>query len=112
MMTGETRMLRADLHVHSRHSGFARHLTFLRALDCYSAPDDVYRVAKRRGMDLVTITDHDSITGCVEFLDRHPDAPDFFVSEEIECTFPDLGLVAHVGAYGINERIHREIQPL
>jgi predicted metal-dependent phosphoesterase TrpH len=105
-------MMRADLHVHSYHSGYAGHLRFLRARDCYSEPEAVYRAAKARGMDLVTITDHDSIDGCLEFLDRHPDAPDFFVSEEIECLFPGLPLKVHIGAYGINERIHREIQPL
>jgi len=105
-------MMRADLHVHSYHSGYAGHMRFLSARDCYSEPEAVYRTAKARGMDLVTITDHDSIDGCLEFLDGHPDAPDFFVSEEIECLFPGLPLKVHVGAYGINERIHREIQPL
>lgn len=119
-MTQSPELLRADLHVHSYHSGYARHLAFLRTRDCYSAPDAVYRTAKARGMDLVTITDHDSIDGCLEFLERHPDAPDFFISEEIECRFPARrgrsasagGLKAHIGAYGIDERIHREIQPL
>jgi predicted metal-dependent phosphoesterase TrpH len=105
-------MMRADLHVHSYHSGYAGHMRFLRARDCYSEPEAVYRTAKARGMDLVTITDHDSIDGCLEFLDRHPDAPDFFVSEEIECLFPGRPLKVHIGAYGITERIHREIQPL
>jgi len=111
-VTHETRFLRADLHLHSCHSGFAGHLRFLRALDCYSRPDEVYATAKARGMDVVTITDHDSINGCLDFLDRHPDANDFFVSEEIECRFPDVDLRVHLGAYGIDERIHREIQPL
>jgi predicted metal-dependent phosphoesterase TrpH len=72
----------------------------------------VYRVAKARGMDLVTITDHDSIGGCLEFLNRHPDANDFFISEEIECLVPGLPLKVHIGAYDINERIHRDVQPL
>jgi predicted metal-dependent phosphoesterase TrpH len=106
------RLLRADLHLHSCHSGYAGHLRFLRALDCYSRPDDVYATAKSRGMDLVTITDHDSIDGCLDFLNRHPDTSDFFVSEEIECRFPDVDLKVHVAAYDITEAIHREIQPL
>ena len=106
------RVMRADLHLHSYHSGYAGHLRFLRARDCYSEPEAVYAAAKARGMDLVTITDHDSIDGCLEFLDRHPDADDFFVSEEIECRFPGVDLKVHIGAYGINERIHRDIQPL
>ena len=105
--------MKADLHVHSYHSGFAPHLPFLRARDCYSSPFDVYRVAKARGMDLVCLTDHDSIDGCLEFLDRYPDAPDFIVAEEIECRVPDVPAVRiHLGAVGITEEIHREIQRL
>ena len=105
-------VLRADLHVHSYHSGYARHLRVLRARDCYSEPEAVYAAARARGMDVVTITDHDSIDGCLEFLNRHPDAEDFFISEEVECSFPGTTLKAHIGAYAIDERIHREIQPL
>jgi len=112
-MTGdEARVLRADLHLHSYHSGRAGQLGFLRARDCYSEPDAVYAAAKARGMDVVTITDHDSVDGCLEFLERHPDADDFFISEEIECRFPGVDLRLHIGAYDISERIHREVQPL
>ncbi len=63
-------------------------------------------------MDLVTLTDHDTIDGCLEFLYRNPGVNDFFISEEIECRFPDTDLLVHVGAYDISERVHREIQPL
>lgn len=111
-MSDNRPVLRADLHVHSYHSGYASHLKFLRTRDCYSEPEAVYRVAKARGMDLVTITDHDSIDGCLEFLDRHPDAPDFFISEEIECWMPGAPIKVHIGAYGIDERIHAGVQPL
>ena len=105
--------MKADLHVHSYHSGYARHFQWLRARECYSTPDDVYRVAKARGMDLVCITDHDSIDGCLEFLDRHPGAPDFIAGEEISCLVPDApGLRVHLGAIGMTETIHREAQRL
>lgn len=104
--------MRADLHVHSHHSGYTPNLSFFRSLDCYSTPEEVYRRAKARGMDLVTITDHDSIDGCLEFLDRHPDAPDFIIGEEVECRLADEGLIVHVGVLGLDERIHREMQPL
>ena len=110
-MTGAP-YLKADLHVHSWHSGYTGNLPFFRSRDCYSLPEEVYHRAKRRGMDLVTITDHDSIDGCLEFLDRHPDAEDFLIGEEIECTFPGTDLKVHIGAIGIDERIHRELQPL
>jgi predicted metal-dependent phosphoesterase TrpH len=104
--------LRADLHVHSCFSPSSPGFRRLGVQDSYSDPVAIYHVAKERGMDLVTITDHDTIDGCLEFLERYPDAPDFFVSEEIECWMPDSGLKLHVGAYGIDERIHRDVQPL
>jgi predicted metal-dependent phosphoesterase TrpH len=112
MTQHDERVLRADLHVHSTHSGYSRHLRFLHARECYSRAASVYATAKARGMDLVTITDHDTIDGCLEFLEARPDAADFFISEEIECRFPDVDLKVHIGAYDISERIHREIQPL
>ena len=105
--------MKADLHVHSFHSGLARHWAWLHARECYSTPEDVYRVARQRGMDLVCITDHDSIDGCLEFLDRHPDAPDFIIGEEISCLVPDApGLRIHLGAIGMTEAIHRDVQRL
>ncbi len=30
--------------------------------ECYNTPEGVYDTAKRRGMDLVTVTDHDQIS--------------------------------------------------
>jgi predicted metal-dependent phosphoesterase TrpH len=104
--------LRADLHVHSCHSLQSGNMKFLKSRDCYSRPKDVYRVAKARGMDLVTITDHDSIDGCRAYLDRHPDAPDFFISEEVSCRFPGTDLAIHLGVYGLTERLHHDLQRL
>ena len=97
--------MRCDLRVHSLHSGtlpvaILRHFF----LESYSAPKDVYSTLRQRGMDLVTLTDHDSISGAEE-LRRYPD---FFVSEEVTCTMPS-GTQAHVGVYDITERQHVEI---
>jgi predicted metal-dependent phosphoesterase TrpH len=105
-------LLRADLHVHSCHSRQSGSFTFLKSRDCYTPPDQVYRVARARGMDVVTITDHDSIGGCLEYLDRHPGAEDFFVSEEVSCRFPDVPVEVHFGVYGMTEALHARIQPL
>ena len=58
-----------------------------------------------RGMDLVTVSDHDSI-GAAETLGRHPD---FFLSEEVTCRMPS-GNELHVGVYDITERQHMEIR--
>lgn len=106
------KLYKADLHVHTRYSGPAKHLRFLRCRDCYSQPLDVYRTAKRRGMDLVTITDHDSIDGCRELLDRLGDLPDIIMGEEVSATFPEFQHTIHMGVYGISEAQHREIQRL
>ena len=91
-MTPQT--LRADLHLHSDHSGL-KHLRFLRMRDCYSPPVEVYQRAKARGMDLVTLTDHDTIDGCLEIRERLDDPPDFFMSEEVETFLPGRALDAH-----------------
>jgi predicted metal-dependent phosphoesterase TrpH len=107
-------ILRADLHVHSCFSRQSGNLKFLKSRDCYSSPEAVYRTAKARGMDLVTITDHDSIDGCLEFLSRNPDAADrdFLIGEEVSCRFPGTTLDVHFGVYGLSEALHRELQPL
>jgi len=73
--------------------------------ECYSDPEAVYQTLKRRGMDLVTVTDHDSIDAAEE-LRRYPD---FFLSEEVTCITPS-GTEIHTGVYGIEERDHIELQ--
>jgi predicted metal-dependent phosphoesterase TrpH len=107
-----TPMLRADLHVHTCHSRVSGTMSFLGSRDCYSKPADVYRVAKARGMDLVAITDHDSIDGALELLDARPDAADVIVGEEVSCRLPDGDIDVHLGVYGMTESLHRELQPL
>jgi predicted metal-dependent phosphoesterase TrpH len=97
--------MKCDLHVHSVHSGtlpnpILRHFF----LESYSPAQIVYSKLRERGMDLVTITDHDSI-GAAEELRRHPD---FFVSEEVTCRMPS-GTEVHVGVYDLTERQHIEI---
>jgi len=98
--------MRCDLHVHTRHSGMCT-IPVLRRIcrESYNDPDAVYEILKRRGMDLVTVTDHDSIDAA-ERLRRHPD---FFLSEEVTCETPS-GTELHVGVYGIEERHHVELQ--
>lgn len=73
--------------------------------ECYSEPEAVYQTLRRRGMDLVTVSDHDSIDAA-EALRRHAD---FFVSEEVTCRMPS-GNELHVGVYDLSERQHTEIQ--
>lgn len=104
--------MKADLHVHSWHSTQSGSLKFLRSRDCYSDPVAVYRAALARGMDVVTITDHDSIDGCLELLNRCPDAHNVIIGEEVSCWLPEGGVEVHLGVYGMTEELHRALQPL
>lgn len=73
--------------------------------ESYNDPAEVYARCKRLGMSVVTITDHDSIEAA-EALRKHPD---FFISEEVTVRMP-TGTEMHLGAYGITEKDHAEIQ--
>lgn len=99
---------RVDLHVHSHHSG-AGHFSLAGPPLGYGTVEAIYAAAKRRGMDLVTLTDIDTIDGCLEFLERHPDSDDFFLSEEVTATDPRSGARHYVLVYDITEGQHREI---
>src|SRR5262249_45577864 len=103
---GFNRFMKADLHVHTWHSGMCTVPLLNRvSRESYTNPLELYETLKRRGMDLVTVTDHDSIDA-VETLRRYDD---FFLSEEVTCTLPS-GSGLHVGVYDIQENHHTELQ--
>jgi glycosyltransferase involved in cell wall biosynthesis/predicted metal-dependent phosphoesterase TrpH len=102
------KMTRADLHCHSSASQQSR-LGVQRALglpECATPPEEVYELAKRRGMDFVTITDHDTIDGALEIADR----PDVFVSEELTAFFKGEPQAVHVLCWGIVPEDHEWLQ--
>ncbi len=74
--------------------------------ECATPPREVYELAKRRGMDFVTITDHDTIAGVLEIADR----PDVFVSEELTAHFRGEPQAVHVLCYGITAEDHEWLQ--
>jgi glycosyltransferase involved in cell wall biosynthesis/predicted metal-dependent phosphoesterase TrpH len=99
---------RADLHCHSTASEVSK-LGVQRALglpECATPPEEVYELAKRRGMDFVTITDHDTIDGVLELADR----PDVFVSEELTARFRGEPQAVHILCYGITPDDHDWLQ--
>ena len=102
--------MKADLHLHSRHSARAPEWLFRRVglPDSFTPPAALYDKLRGRGMDLVTITDHDRIDGCLEIADR----PGVFLSEQVTARFPDDRCEAHVLVWGLDERQHREVQAL
>ncbi|MGZ4173367.1 MAG: glycosyltransferase [Solirubrobacteraceae bacterium] len=100
--------VRADLHCHSTASEVAK-LGVQRALalpECATPPQEVYELAKRRGMDFVTITDHDTIAGALEIAHL----PDVFVSEELTAWFKDEPQAVHVLCFGIDADDHDWLQ--
>ena len=103
---------RIDLHCHSTFSveriRWLRGIRFRPLLE----PEQLYDLALARGMDFVTITDHDTIDGCKALRDRRGDLPDFITGEEISVAFPEDGTVVHVNVYDIDERQHAELQRL
>jgi predicted metal-dependent phosphoesterase TrpH len=98
--------VKSDLHVHSYYSGMTTTPFVSRfCRESYNDPEQVYELLAKRGMDLFTLTDHDSIEGA-EKLRRHPN---FFLSEELTCRMPS-GTEVHVGVYDITERQHSQLQ--
>jgi glycosyltransferase involved in cell wall biosynthesis/predicted metal-dependent phosphoesterase TrpH len=99
---------RADLHCHSTASQLSK-LGVQRALglpECATPPEEVYELAKRRGMDFVTITDHDTIAGVLTIADR----PDVFISEELTTWFWGEPQAVHVLCLGITPDDHDWLQ--
>ncbi|MFN0138282.1 MAG: PHP domain-containing protein [Phycisphaerae bacterium] len=103
---------RIDLHCHSTFSDetikYLPGMIFHPLLE----PEEIYDLAKSRGMNFVTITDHDTIDGCKALLDRRGDLPDFIVAEEVSVAFPEDGTIVHVNVFDISEAEHAEIQRL
>src|SRR5688572_9993113 len=103
-------MMKADLHLHSRHSSRSEEWFFRRLglPDSYSEPAAFYERLRARGMDFVTFTDHDSIDGCLEIAD----CPGVFFSEQVTARFPEDRLKIHLLVWGISEEQHYEVQRL
>jgi len=103
-------MVQIDLHIHSKFSKRPSQW-ILQKIGCpesFIEPTQVYRIARERGMDLVTLTDHNTIEGALEIAHL----PDTFISEEITSYFPEDHCKIHVLAYDITEAQHQEIQAI
>jgi len=94
------------MHVHSYYSGFCT-VPFINRFcrESYNDPTEVHQLLKKRGMNLFTLSDHDSIESAEHV--RH--LPGFFLSEELTCRMPS-GTEVHVGVYDFHERQHPQLQ--
>ena len=101
---------KADLHVHSSHSNKPTYWAMRKfnVPESYTSPQHLYRVARERGMDYVTITDHNAITGALDIAHL----PGTFISSEITAHFPENGCKVHVVVLHISEEQFRPILEL
>jgi len=101
---------KVDLHVHSRFSSRSPEWLLRRfeVPDSYTEPRKLHALLRERGMDFVTITDHDRIEGCLEIADL----PGVFISEEVTTWFPEDHCQVHLLVWGLSEAQHREISQL
>ena len=100
---------RCDLHVHSRFSTDSGNYALKRARlgESFTEPERIYRVARARGMDLVTISDHNTVEGALRIA--HLDHT--FLSVEVTTCFPEDCAPLHVLVWNLTEEDHRDLQP-
>ena len=99
-----------DLHIHSRFSARSEEWLFRRFdfPDSYTDPRELHRLLRKRKMDFVTITDHDTIEGNLQIAEL----PHTFISEEVTTYFPHDPCKLHLLVWGISEAQHAEIARL
>ena len=97
-----TDRFRADLHVHSRYSDTSGNagIRALRSAESFTDPIELYHAQRARGMDFVTITDHNTLAGSLAIAHL----PGTFLSAELDSWFPEDGVRVHVVALGIDEQ--------
>lgn len=82
-------MIRADLHTHTYYS------------DGGQSPKDIITAAKGRGVDIISITDHDSAIGCAEGVKFAKEAGISFV-DGVEVSAYDGDIKVHILCYGMD----------
>lgn len=77
-----------DLHVHTKYS-----------FDSTMEPERVVRIARRRGLDGIAVTDHDTIEGALEARKRAPPGFLVIIGEEVSTRGGDI-----IGLF-LNQRV-------
>lgn len=97
---------KCDLHVHSEASRQSARwiLRTLKAPESFTPPELIYDLARKRGMDFVTITDVNTLDGVLKI----EKLPGVFLSEEIAAQMPGSKKPVHLLAYDITQEQHRQ----
>jgi len=109
---GDARLTRMDMHAHSWASNgpAIAALGLIDCPECCSPPEKVYEQARSRGMDFVTITDHDVITGALELVERGYE--NVVIGEEVTVRFPEDGRSIHCLVWGLSPAEHEQLGAL
>lgn len=105
-------LTRMDTHVHSKASDgpAAAALGFIGCPESYSEPEQVYAQARARGMDLVTLTDHDTIAGALHLVERGFQGT--VIGQEVTVRFPEDRCKLHVLVWTLTPDLHEQIETL
>ncbi len=105
-------MLRADLHLHSKYSSNPADVVLKKfgTQESYTEVEEVYRSAKERRMDFVTITDHNAIGGALKLVQKYPH--EAFLGVEITTMFPEDGCAIHLLVYDFTPEQFAEMDAL
>ncbi|MFP4364858.1 MAG: hypothetical protein ACLFR1_13430 [Spirochaetia bacterium] len=103
-------MAKADLHVHSKYSNHPSEwfLQRLGTAESYTEPDFIYHTAKKRGMDFVTITDHNNAEGSFYLAEKYPE--ECFSGVEATAYFPEDNCKIHILIYNFTKEQFSIIQ--
>ena len=85
-------MIKLDLHIHSQYSE-----------DATGSPKDIMKLVKKKGLNGMAITDHNSIKGSLEALKLKP--KNFAIIPGLEVSTND----GHIIALGVKEDITRDL---
>jgi len=105
-------MVKADLHVHSRFSNRPSEwfLQRIGAAESYTEPEQVYQLAKQRGMTFVTLTDHNRIEGALYLQEKYAD--EIITGTEFTAYFPEDGCKVHILVYGLSASDFENLQQI
>lgn len=107
-----TGLIKADLHLHSAYSNRPSEwfLKKLGASESYSDTEYLYNMSIQRGMDFVTITDHNEIKGSFELAKKYPE--NAISGVESTVYFPEDGCKVHILVYDLDLQQFKRIQEI
>jgi len=94
---------KADLHTHTKHSGLTQ-VSILRFPDSISEPAALVKAAEREKLNVLCVTDHNTIKGGLE-AKKFPSSVEVVVGEEVNTLNGDMI------ALFLNETIPRHLSP-